>query len=157
MDGVGEIPCSARAYAVRILAQPLQLLAQPEAPSGGVVNAVKAQDSWVLLGEVGSKPHPGRQQMNVTSGANGSRPFQIQAHPAAARVNPAGSAVRWDVATWNWGPGKLHRRPLQRQAAAGVGIKLAGTPNALNTSYPVAAFIEECAYFPHGFVGAVSP
>lgn len=143
---------------MRIWLNPSKLLSYSLTPSD-VINAVKAQNKQVSLGEVGGKPIRDGQQMNVTIKAQ----KQLTSVPEFERIllrvqsrwlrrTPPG---RGPCGTW---AGKVHIvGPLQRQAAAGVGIKLASDANALNTSNAVAAFIEDMRpYFPHG-VEVVSP
>lgn len=137
---------------------PSKLLSYSLTPSD-VINAVKAQNKQVSLGEVGGKPIRDGQQMNVTIKAQKQLTSVPEFERILLRVNPDGSAVRLrDVARVELGQESYTSSARYNgKPAAGVGIKLASDANALNTSNAVAAFIEGMRpYFPHG-VEAVSP
>ena len=118
VDGVGEVSLFGAPYAMRIWLNPSKLLSYSLTPSD-VINAVKAQNKQVSLGEVGGKPIRDGQQMNVTIKAQKQLTSGIRAHPAARqsrwlRRTPPG---RGPCGT---GAGKLHIvGPLQRQARGG--------------------------------------
>ena len=156
VDGVGEV--SGAPYAMRIWLNPSKLLSYSLTPSD-VINAVKAQNKQVSLGEVGGKPIRDGQQMNVTIKAQKQLTSVPEFERILLRVNPDGSAVRLrDVARVELGQESYTSSARYNgKPAAGVGIKLASDANALNTSNAVAAFIEDMRpYFPHG-VEVVSP
>lgn len=137
---------------------PSKLLSYSLTPSD-VINAVKAQNKQVSLGEVGGKPIRDGQQMNVTIKAQKQLTSVPEFERILLRVNPDGSAVRLrDVARVELGQESYTSSARYNgKPAAGVGIKLASDANALNTSNAVAAFIEDMRpYFPHG-VEVVSP
>ena len=116
VDGVGEVSLFGAPYAMRIWLNPSKLLSYSLTPSD-VINAVKAQNKQVSLGEVGGKPIRDGQQMNVTIKAQ--KQLTSVPHPAARqsrwlRRTPPG---RGPCGT---GAGKLHLvGPLQRQARGG--------------------------------------
>lgn len=158
VDGVGEVSLFGAPYAMRIWLNPSKLLSYSLTPSD-VINAVKAQNKQVSLGEVGGKPIRDGQQMNVTIKAQKQLTSVPEFERILLRVNPDGSAVRLrDVARVELGQESYTSSARYNgKPAAGVGIKLASDANALNTSNAVAAFIEGMRpYFPHG-VEAVSP
>lgn len=158
VDGVGEVSLFGAPYAMRIWLNPSKLLSYSLTPSD-VINAVKAQNKQVSLGEVGGKPIRDRQQMNVTIKAQKQLTSVPEFERILLRVNPDGSAVRLrDVARVELGQESYTSSARYNgKPAAGVGIKLASDANALNTSNAVAAFIEDMRpYFPHG-VEVVSP
>ena len=158
MDGVGEVSLFGAPYAMRIWLNPSKLLSYSLTPSD-VINAVKAQNKQVSLGEVGGKPIRDGQQMNVTIKAQKQLTSVPEFERILLRVNPDGSAVRLrDVVRVELGQESYTSSARYNgKPAAGVGIKLASDANALNTSNAVAAFIEDMRpYFPHG-VEVVSP
>ena len=158
VDGVGEVSLFGAPYAMRIWLNPSKLLSYSLTPSD-VINAVKAQNKQVSLGEVGGKPIRDGQQMNVTIKAQKQLTSVPEFERILLRVNPDGSAVRLrDVARVELGQESYTSSARYNgKPAAGVGIKLASDANALNTSNAVAAFIEDMRpYFPHG-VEVVSP
>ena len=158
VDGVGEVSLFGAPYAMRIWLNPSKLLSYSLTPSD-VINAVKAQNKQVSLGEVGGKPIRDGQQMNVTIKAQKQLTSVPEFERILLRVNPDGSAVRLrDVARVELGQESYTSSDRYNgKPAAGVGIKLASDANALNTSNAVAAFIEDMRpYFPHG-VEVVSP
>ena len=158
VDGVGEVSLFGAPYAMRIWLNPSKLLSYSLTPSD-VINAVKAQNKQVSLGEVGGKPIRDGQQMNVTIKAQKQLTSVPEFERILLRVNPDGSAVRLrDVARVERGQESYTSSARYNgKPAAGVGIKLASDANALNTSNAVAAFIEDMRpYFPHG-VEVVSP
>ena len=121
MDGVGEVSLFGAPYAMRIWLNPSKLLSYSLTPSD-VINAVKAQNKQVSLGEVGGKPIRDGQQMNVTIKAQKQLTSVPEFERILLRVNPDGSAVRLrDVAVWNWGRKAHIVGPLQRQARGGRG------------------------------------
>ena len=158
VDRVGEVSLFGAPYAMRIWLNPSKLLSYSLTPSD-VINAVKAQNKQVSLGEVGGKPIRDGQQMNVTIKAQKQLTSVPEFERILLRVNPDGSAVRLrDVARVELGQESYTSSARYNgKPAAGVGIKLASDANALNTSNAVAAFIEDMRpYFPHG-VEVVSP
>ena len=143
VDGVGEVSLFGAPYAMRIWLNPSKLLSYSLTPSD-VINAVKAQNKQVSLGEVGGKPIRDGQQMNVTIKAQKQLTSVPEFERILLRVNPDGSAVRLrDVARVELGQESYTSSARYNgKPAAGVGIKLASDANALNTSNAVAAFIE---------------
>ena len=110
MDGVGEVSLFGAPYAMRIWLNPSKLLSYSLTPSD-VINAVKAQNKQVSLGEVGGKPIRDGQQMNVTIKAQKQLTSVPEFERILLRVNPDGSAVRLrDVARVELGQ-ETHRRP----------------------------------------------
>lgn len=111
VDGVGEVSLFGAPYAMRIWLNPSKLLSYSLTPSD-VINAVKAQNKQVSLGEVGGKPIRDGQQMNVTSRRrNSSRPFRNSSASCCASIPmaPPYASGTWPV--WNWGRKATHRRP----------------------------------------------
>ena len=78
---------------MRIWLNPSKLLSYSLTPSD-VINAVKAQNKQVSLGEVGGKPIRDGQQMNVTIKAQKQLTSVPEFERILLRVNPDGSAVR---------------------------------------------------------------
>ena len=139
VDGVGEVSLFGAPYAMRIWLNPSKLLSYSLTPSD-VINAVKAQNKQVSLGEVGGKPIRDGQQMNVTIKAQKQLTSVPEFERILLRVNPDGSAVRLrDVARVELGQESYTSSARYNgKPAAGVGIKLASDANALNTSNAVA-------------------
>ena len=120
VDGVGEVSLFGAPYAMRIWLNPSKLLSYSLTPSD-VINAVKAQNKQVSLGEVGGKPIRDGQQMNVTIKAQKQLTSVPEFERILLRVNPDGSAVRLrDVARVELGQESYTIvGPLQRQARGG--------------------------------------
>ena len=158
VDGVGEVSLFGAPYAMRIWLDPSKLRSYNLTPSD-VINAVKAQNKQISLGEVGAKPIENGQQLNVKIRAQHQLTSVDEFRAILLRVNRDGSSVHLrDVARIEMGQESYTSAARYNgKPAAGIGIKLASDANALKTSDAVAAFLTEMRpYFPHG-VETVSP
>lgn len=158
VSGVGEAGLFGAQSAMRIWLDPRKLLSYNMTPVD-VVNAIKAQNTQVSVGQLGAKPIVEGQQINVTAKAQTRLSTPQEFRDILLRVNPDGSVIslsevaRVEIGQENYNTlARYNGRP-----AAGVAIQLAPDANALETSKHIHDFLEEMRpYFPKG-VTFVSP
>src|SRR5476651_2671143 len=152
IDGVGSITAYGTQYAMRIWLDPNKLN-NYQLTTTDVVNAIKAQNSQVAVGQLGGAPSVDFQALNATVNAQSQLQTPQQFRDITLRVNQDGSQVKLgDVATV--GLGAEDYSILSRyngQAASGMGVQLASGANELETDKLVRARLDELShYFPHG-------
>lgn len=152
IDGVGSITAYGSQYAMRIWLNPNKLNDYQLATTD-VVNAIKAQNSQVAVGQLGGAPSVDFQALNATVNAQSQLQTPQQFRDITLRVNSDGSQVKLgDVSTI--GLGAEDYSILSRyngQAASGMGVQLASGANELQTDTLVRARLSELEkYFPRG-------
>ncbi len=152
IDGVGRAQIFASQRAMRIWIDPDRMVGL-NLTTDDIANAVRSQNAQVAAGRIGAQPNPVDQQITATVLVRGQLASPEEFGRIILRANPDGSTVRLaDVArievgaeTYNFGT-RINGKP-----AAGIGIQLAPTANAMATSEAVRAKMQElAAFFPAG-------
>ena len=152
VSGVGEADLFGSQYAMRVWMNPAKLVSYSLTP-GDLIAAIQAQNVQVAVGQIGSRPSPAGQELNVTLQGQTTLSTPAEFGNILLRVNPDGSRVRLrDVATSEFGAqdytfqARVHGRP-----AAAVGVKLTPSANALQTAELVKARMDSLKrFFPKG-------
>ena len=152
VPGVGQAQLFGTERAMRIWLDPAKLVSFGLSPSD-VNSAIRAQNAQVSAGNLGDVPGIPGQAMSATIVVNGQLANPAQFGAVVLRANADGSTVRLrDVARIELGGqgyGSFQR--LNGQPAAGVGVQLAPSGNALATADAVKARMKQLkAYFPPG-------
>lgn len=152
IDGVGRAQVFASQRAMRIWIDPDKMVGL-NLTTDDIANAVRSQNAQVAAGRIGAQPNPVDQQITATVLIRGQLTTPEEFGRIILRANPDGSTVRLsDVArieigaeTYNFGT-RINGKP-----AAGIGIQLSPTANAMDTSEAVRAKMAELAeFFPAG-------
>jgi multidrug efflux pump len=152
VPGVGQAQLFGTERAMRIWLDPAKLVSFGLSPSD-VNSAIRAQNAQVSAGNLGDVPSVPGQAMSATIVVNGQLANPTQFGAVVLRANADGSTVRLrDVARIELGGqgyGSFQR--LNGQPAAGVGVQLSPTGNALATADAVKARMKQLkAFFPPG-------
>jgi len=150
--GVGQAQLFGTEKAMRIWLDPAKLVAFGLTP-GDVNNAIRAQNAQVSAGTLGEQPTRDGQPMSATIVVDGQLSNPQQFGAIVLKANADGSTVRLrDVARIEMGAqgyGSVSR--LNGQPAAGIGVQLSPSGNALATADAIKARMEELkVYFPPG-------
>ena len=152
IPGVGQAQLFGTERAMRIWLDPAKLVSFGLSPAD-VAAAVRAQNAQVSAGSLGEVPGIPGQTMSATIVVNGQLANPAQFGAVVLRANGDGSTVRLrDVARVELGGqgyGSFQR--LNGQPAAGVGVQLSPSGNALATADAVKVRMAQLkAYFPPG-------
>ncbi len=152
VPGVGQAQLFGTERAMRIWLDPTKLVSFGLSP-GDVNTALRAQNAQVSAGNLGDVPGIPGQAMSAAIVVNGQLANPAEFGAVVMRANADGSTVRLrDVARVELGGqgyGSFQR--LNGQPAAGVGVQLSPSGNALATAEAVKARMKQLkAYFPPG-------
>ncbi|HKS33538.1 MAG TPA: multidrug efflux RND transporter permease AcrD [Enterobacteriaceae bacterium] len=152
VNGVGDIDAYGSQYSMRIWLDPEKLNSY-QLTTNDVTSAIKSQNAQIAVGQLGGTPSTDNQALNATINAQSLLQTPEQFRNITLRVNPDGSEVTLgNVAMVEMGAEKydiLSR--YNRNAASGLGVKLASGANEMETSELVLARLDELAhFFPHG-------
>lgn len=150
--GIGQVQLFGSERAMRVWIDPAKLLGY-NLSAADVNNAIRAQNAQVSAGEIGSLPNVAGQGIAATVVVDGQLASVEQFGRIVLRANPDGSTVRLkDVARIELG-GQLYATSarLNGKPAAGMGVQLAPSGNALAAADAVRAKMQELErYFPDG-------
>ena len=152
IPGVGRAQLFSSPRAMRVWFDPDKMLGL-RLTADDVIRAITAQNAQVSAGRIGSKPNPLTQQISATVVVKGQLATPEEFGAIVLRANPDGSTVRLrDVARVEIGAETYNfSTRMDGEAAAGIGVQLAPTGNALATSAAVRAKMEELSrFFPPG-------
>ncbi|MGU5920592.1 multidrug efflux RND transporter permease AcrD [Klebsiella quasipneumoniae] len=152
VNGVGDIDAYGSQYSMRIWLDPAKLNSF-QLTTKDVTDAISSQNAQIAVGQLGGTPSVDKQALNATINAQSLLQTPEQFRNITLRVNQDGSEVTLgDVATVEMGAEKYDYLSLyNRQAASGLGIKLASGANEMATAERVIARLNELSqYFPHG-------
>ena len=152
IPGVGQAQLFSPQRALRIWMDPDKMLGL-KLTVGDVMNAIRAQNAQVSAGRIGSKPNPINQQTSATVLVKGQLTTPEEFGDIVLRANPDGSTVRLhDVARVAIGADSYNfSTRIDGEPAAGIGVQLSPSGNALATSDAVRAKMKELAkFFPPG-------
>ena len=152
IPGVGQAQLFGTERAMRIWIDPAKL-AGFNLSAADVNNAIRSQNAQVSSGAIGDLPNRTGQSIAATVVVNGQLSGVTQFGNIVLRANADGSAVRLtDVARIELGAqsyatsARLNGRP-----AAGMGVQLSPTGNALATAKAIRERMEQLqVYFPAG-------
>ncbi|MBO4369222.1 MAG: efflux RND transporter permease subunit [Desulfovibrio sp.] len=158
IDGVGDATLFGSPYAMRIWLNPNKLRSFSLTPQD-VVQAVKAQNEQISVGQIGGLPAIPGQELNVTLVSRSKLETIDQFAKIVVHVNEDGSVVRvQDVARVEMGlQSYILTSRFNAQPAVSVGIQLAEGANAIETADRVQAYMEHMQqFFPPGLQYQVS-
>jgi multidrug efflux pump len=153
LPGVGQVQLFSPKRALRIWMDPDKMLGL-NLSVDDVMKAISAQNAQVSAGRIGAKPNPVNQQISATVLVKGQLATPEDFGAIVLRANPDGSTVRLrDVARIEIGAETYNfSTRIDGQPAAGIGVQLSPTGNALATSNAVRAKMAELAkFFPPGY------
>jgi len=144
VKGVGSVQLFGAPYAMRIWLDPEKLNAYKLSP-GDLVNAIRAQNAQVGVGQLGDAPSVAGQQLNATITAQGRLSTPEEFRNIVVRSNPGGSMLRLgDVARVELGSsnyGFVTR--YNAKPASGVAVNLATNANALDAARGVETMVRD--------------
>ncbi|MGP8829078.1 multidrug efflux RND transporter permease AcrD [Klebsiella quasipneumoniae] len=152
VNGVGDIDAYGSQYSMRIWLDPAKLNSF-QLTTKDVTDAISSQNAQIAVGQLGGTPSVDKQALNATINSQSLLQTPEQFRNITLRVNQDGSEVTLgDVATVEMGAEKYdYLSRYNRQAASGLGIKLASGANEMATAERVIARLNELSqYFPHG-------
>ncbi len=152
VPGVGNIRVFGSQYAMRIWMDPDKLDTYALTP-GDLIEAVRAQNRQVAVGQLGGTPAVEGQRLNATITAQGRLQTPEQFREIVVRSNTDGSVLTLgDVARVELGAESYETMTRQNgRPASGIAIMMATGANALQTSAAVEKALEELAVtFPRG-------
>jgi multidrug efflux pump len=152
IPGVGQAQLFGTERAMRIWIDPAKL-AGFNLSAAEVNSAIRAQNAQVSSGAIGDLPNITGQSIAATVVVNGQLSGPAQFGNIVLRANTDGSSVRLkDVARIELGAqGYATSARLNGKPAAGMGVQLSPTGNALATAKAVRARMEQLqTYFPPG-------
>jgi multidrug efflux pump len=152
VPGVGTVQLFGSKYAMRIWLDPNKLETYSLAVSD-IIDAVRAQNAQVTIGQLGGTPAIEGQQLNATISAQERLQTAEQFREIVVRSNPDGSLLKLgDVARVELGAESYaFISRFNGQPASGMAISLAAGANALETSLGVEAALSNLQpYFPPG-------
>jgi multidrug efflux pump len=143
VSGVGEVTVFGAQHAMRIWLNPDRLVSY-KLSTTDVMNAIKAENAEVSVGQLGGNPAVPGQQLNATILAQSRLETPDQFGAILLRVNQDGSQVRLrDVARIEVGAENYEiEARFNGMPAAALAIKLATGANALDTVDAVRAEFE---------------
>ncbi|MBE8939043.1 multidrug efflux RND transporter permease AcrD, partial [Escherichia coli] len=150
--GVGDIDAYGSQYSMRIWLDPAKLNSY-QLTTKDVTDAISSQNAQIAVGQLGGTPSVDKQALNATINSQSLLQTPEQFRNITLRVNQDGSEVTLgDVATVEMGAEKYdYLSRYNRQAASGLGIKLASGANEMATAERVINRLNELSqYFPHG-------
>ena len=152
VNGVGDIDAYGSQYSMRIWLDPAKLNSY-QMTAKDVTDAIESQNARIAVGQLGGTPSVDKQALNATINSQSLLQTPQQFRDITLRVNQDGSEVTLgDVASVEMGAEKYdYLSRYNRQAASGLGIKLASGANEMATAERVIARLDELSqYFPHG-------
>ena len=152
VNGVGDIDAYGSQYSMRIWLDPAKLNSF-QMTAKDVTDAISSQNAQIAVGQLGGTPSVDKQALNATINSQSLLQTPEQFRDITLRVNQDGSEVTLgDVATVEMGAEKYdYLSRYNRQAASGLGIKLASGANEMATAERVIDRLNELSqYFPHG-------
>ena len=152
IPGIGQVQVFGSEQAMRIWIDPAKLQGF-NLSSADVTAAIQAQNAQVASGAIGELPNITGQSISATVTVRGQLSTPEQFGNIVLRAQPDGSTVRLkDVARIEIGAQSLSTSArLNGQPAAGIGVQLSPSGNALAAAKDVRAKLEELAkYFPEG-------
>ena len=152
VPGVGSAQLFATQRSMRIWMDPEKMLGLG-LTSTDVIGAITAQNAQVAAGRIGARPNPIGTQLSATVLVKGQLTSPEEFGAIVLRANTDGSSVRLrDVARVEVGGESYNfSTRLNGQPAAGIGVQLSPTGNAMATATAVRAKMEELArFFPPG-------
>lgn len=158
VQGVGEVQVFGGSYAMRIWVDPAKL-ASYQLNTSDVVNAIKAQNAQVAVGQIGGAPSVDNQAINATVTAQSLLQTPEEFQNIFLKTANDGSQVRIkDVARVELGSDNYQFSSFfNGKPAGGVAINLATGANALETAKAVAAKMDELRpNFPAGLKDEVA-
>ena len=152
VNGVGDIDAYGSQYSMRIWLDPAKLNSF-QLTTKDVTDAISSQNAQVAVGQLGGTPSVDKQALNATINAQSLLQTPQQFRDITLRVNQDGSVVTLgDVAEVEMGAEKYdYLSRFNRNAASGLGVKLASGANEMATAERVIARLDELKeYFPRG-------
>jgi multidrug efflux pump len=152
VNGVGDIDAYGSQYSMRIWLDPIKLNSV-QLTAKDVTDAITSQNAQIAVGQLGGTPSVDKQALNATINSQSLLQTPQQFRDITLRVNQDGSVVTLgDVSTIEMGAEKYdYLSRYNRNAASGLGIKLASGANEMATAERVIARLDELSeYFPHG-------
>jgi multidrug efflux pump len=152
LPGIGQAQLFGTERAMRIWIDPAKL-AGFNLSANDVNNAIRGQNAQVSSGAIGDLPNITGQSIAATVVVNGQLSSASEFSNIVLRANTDGSAVRLkDVARIEIGAqGYATSARLNGKPAAGIGVQLSPTGNALAAAKAVRERMEQLhAYFPPG-------
>jgi multidrug efflux pump len=157
LPGVGGTQPFGTKYAMRIWLDPGKLDTY-KLSATEVVNAIKAQNQQVAIGQLGGTPSVKGQQLNATIDARGRLQTPEQFRKIIVRGNTDGALLKLgDIARVELGNEDYSNiSRINGVPASGLGILLATGANSLATSSAVRAAVEKLRpTFPHGLKAVI--
>ncbi|AGB77216.1 hydrophobe/amphiphile efflux-1 (HAE1) family transporter [Enterobacteriaceae bacterium strain FGI 57] len=152
VNGVGDIDAYGSQYSMRIWLDPAKLNSF-QLTTKDVTDAISSQNAQVAVGQLGGTPSVDKQALNATINAQSLLQTPQQFRDITLRVNQDGAVVTLgDVADVEMGAEKYdYLSRFNRNAASGLGVKLASGANEMATAERVIARLDELKeYFPRG-------
>ena len=152
IPGVGQAQLFSSQRAMRIWMDPDKMMGFGLTVAD-IENAIGAQNAQVSAGRIGSRPNPINQQISATVLVKGQLSTPQEFGNIVLRANPDGSTVRLkDVARIEVGADTYnYSTRIDGEPAAGIGVQLSPTGNALATSEAVRAKMAQLSkFFPPG-------
>nr|WP_320143763.1 efflux RND transporter permease subunit [uncultured Cohaesibacter sp.] len=143
-EGVGGVSAFGSGYAMRIWLDPMSLKRYQLTPSD-VVTAVRAQNTTVSVGFLGSQPTLEGQQFTATLTAQSQLTTVAQFKQILLKTNDNGASVylgdvaKVEIGQENYGSNSL----FKGLNAAGFGVNLASGANAVDTSAAVRSTMDK--------------
>jgi multidrug efflux pump len=150
--GIGQAQLFGTERAMRVWIDPAKLVGY-RLSVADVNNAIRAQNAQVASGTLGELPNESDQTISATIVVDGQMTNVEQFRNIVLRANPDGSSVRLaDVARIELGAQSYSTSArLNGKPAAGIGIQLSPTGNALQSAKAVRARMAELRpHFPPG-------
>ncbi len=152
IKGIGQVQVFGSEQAMRIWFDPAKLQGF-KLSTADVTAAIQAQNAQVASGSIGELPNTTGQAISATVTVRGQLSTPEQFGNIVLRALPDGSSVRLkDVARIEIGAQSFSTAArLNGQPAAGIGVQLSPSGNALAAAEDVRAQLEQLAkYFPEG-------
>ncbi len=148
VNGVGDIDAYGSQYSMRIWLDPAKLNSY-QLTTKDVTDAISSQNAQIAVGQLGGTPSVDKQALNATINSQSLLQTPDQFRNITLRVNQDGSEVTLgDVATVEMGAEKYdYLSRYNRQAASGLGIKLASGANEMATAERVINRLNELSQF----------
>ncbi|MDO4592533.1 MAG: efflux RND transporter permease subunit, partial [Comamonadaceae bacterium] len=152
LEGIGQVQLFGSEQAMRIWIDPAKLQGF-KLSSAQVIAAIRAQNAQVASGAIGDLPGIAGQGITATVTVRGQLATPEEFGNIVLRADTSGAAVRLkDVARIEIG-GQSYATAarLNGQPAAGIGVQLSPSGNALAAAQAVRAKMDELSqYFPEG-------
>ena len=157
VPGVGNLQVFGSPYAMRIWLDPNRLDTYRLTPTD-IVEAIRAQNQQVAVGQLGGTPAVEGQQLNATITAQSRLQTEEEFREIVVRSNPDGSVLKLaDVARVELGAqtyGFISR--YNQRVSAGLAVSMATGANALETARAVEQRVAELEqFFPSGLVTVI--